>query len=644
MMSDVWRIFIVEADESLNQNLVTSLHKDGYDVHSVVSGPDAVRALWAEEYNVVIYDLSTPGTDGFELLEWLRAYRPGTHMMMIGEVSSTPQRMQALEGGAASYFEKPLDLRALREELRRVLQQTGFSASLDSFDLLDVIQIITMSRKSIALLIHIGVEERGILCFKTGELVWAEYGVLRGEEAFFALAAHKNGTVTQQAWDENVVSNVTQPLSRLIFQALQYRTKYANSQQYSGEIEPVRPVAQQPPAQYSDAEYDDSPFVFTADGQQSPLQPEQPEGILPERDFFDGGESVAEKEWWEKTGQYANVTADQAPTPKDVSDETPTMAMDANALRSLLQDMRSSNNSTSPVVQPTASTDRMDLPSWLIDQASSTHLPAVNPSLSAPAVHIPAIPSTPELPPSSMDWSMKQDNANSQNQSDTSVPPLWQDSESMPPIPSSWLIPATPTSPSQVTPAWEEQSQHQGESSQQRNNNSMSGILPGNAGNIGNTMSPFEVVRENTPRHEVVRENTPRETAEAGRVAAQHNYTTLIAALQSLGYSVPGFIATAILTSDGQPVAQVAADGIDISKMSKYFSTIQKSALLVFDQGEWGEYRDTILTSAKSHIMMRVVGNPKKIFHVLVTSRASNPTASLQMMSNIEESISSVLR
>src|SRR6266487_3746967 len=134
-----------------------------------------------------------------------------------------------------SAISKPLDLHLLKEELRRLLQQTGFSANLDPFDLLDVIQIITMSRKSIALLVNTGLEERGLLCFKGGELVWAEYGILRGEEAFFALAAHKNGTVTHQSWNEQVTPNVTQPLSRLIFQALQYRTKYADQQPYSGE-------------------------------------------------------------------------------------------------------------------------------------------------------------------------------------------------------------------------------------------------------------------------------------------------------------------------------------------------------------------------------------------------------------------------
>ncbi len=143
-MSDRWRILVVEDEENLNWSIVNSLRKDGYVVQGVMSGAEAIRILWSEEYDVVISDLKLPGADGFELLQWLRAYRPSTRMIMVAAFGSDAIRTQALESGVVSYLEKPLDLHLLKEELRRLLQQTGFSANLDSFDLLDVIQIITM--------------------------------------------------------------------------------------------------------------------------------------------------------------------------------------------------------------------------------------------------------------------------------------------------------------------------------------------------------------------------------------------------------------------------------------------------------------------------------------------------------------------
>ena len=160
-MSKQWHILIVLDEEYLSRNIVQSLQIDGYFVKGVSSATEAVHLLWAEEYDIVISDQKMPDLDGFELLQWMRTYRPSTRMIMIGMPGSSVTRTQALENGVVSYLEKPLDLHALKEELRRLLQQTGFSASLDSFDLLDVIQIVNMSHKTIAMVVNTGLEEQG---------------------------------------------------------------------------------------------------------------------------------------------------------------------------------------------------------------------------------------------------------------------------------------------------------------------------------------------------------------------------------------------------------------------------------------------------------------------------------------------------
>ncbi|MGH2482191.1 MAG: response regulator, partial [Ktedonobacteraceae bacterium] len=182
-MAEQWRILIIEGEENLNWNMVNALQKDGYIVRGVTGGGEAIRLLWSEEYDVVICDQQMPDADGFDLLQWMRTYSPNARMVMLGAPGNITARSQALEMGVSSYLEKPLELHVLKAELRRMLHSTGFSASLDSFDLLDVVQIITMSRKSIALVVSTGLEEQGTLRFQNGELISAEYGILRVEEA-----------------------------------------------------------------------------------------------------------------------------------------------------------------------------------------------------------------------------------------------------------------------------------------------------------------------------------------------------------------------------------------------------------------------------------------------------------------------------
>ncbi|MBV9230054.1 MAG: response regulator, partial [Chloroflexi bacterium] len=389
-MAEKWRIFVVEGEEKLNRNMLNSLRKDGYVVQGALNGADAVRALWSEEYDVVVCDLKTPGAGGFELLQWLRAYRPNTRIIMVGGMDSSMTRTQALESGAVGYLEKPLDLHLLKEELRRLLQQTGFSADLDSFDLLDVIQVITMSRNNIALLVNTGLEERGTLRFQNGELIWAEYGTLRGEEAFFALAAHKNGSVVQQHWNDPIIPNVKQPLSRLILQALQYRTKYANMEPYAAEPEVDSFVS-------LDIEEDDTPFVVQAES--SPAQMQDNSLYMATNQEPAPVNNDQSREWWERTGAFPTMQESMghifAIPINNEAPASPPLAANGYAL---------TDDSAASISSPehkTPASQRSDLPSWLTDQPTASNLPVVRPSSLSNSARIPV---TPVLKSSSPEW------------------------------------------------------------------------------------------------------------------------------------------------------------------------------------------------------------------------------------------------
>ncbi len=587
-MADRYRILVVEDDENLNRSIVNSLRRDGYFVHGVASGAEAIRSLWSEAYDVVISDLKAPGPDGFELLQWIRTYCPNSRMIMVAPVGSSVTRTQALEGGVVSYLEKPLDLHVLKEELRRLLQQTGFSASLDLFDLLDVIQIITMSRKNIALLVNTGLEEQGTLRFQGGELIWAEYGILRGEEAFFALAAHKNGTVIHQPWNEQITPNVTQPLSRLIFQALQYRSKYAAFQQQTGEQE-VLPQSLTVQEKGADL-VNDSPFV-TIEELYVPHTPIPDTPQVPETQSMPapvGRERMTDEpaEWWQQTGKNSGVTSEvnRSVTTNGAKHKQPTPRerLIGNTAKTSVP------NIATFTVRKTPASQRTDLPSWLIDQPTQADLPTVHPSSLAGTAEIPVM-SPVKSSSSSAEWQPIQ-----AIQSSASVKEQAPSKQ----ITASHKLPVVDkTSPQFVTPEW--QSPEDG----------------------SKLLSQSDKMR-----------------------TSKRNYSALVAALQTLGYSVPGFVASAVVSLDGQPIAQVALGDLDIAPVCKHFSNILQGVLLSLDQGNWGYHEDTVITSGEHYIFLRVVGGERNAFQVLITTREADPMESLEVMANVEGAISSALQ
>ena len=615
-MSELWRILLVEDDDYLNQNIVNSLRKDGYIVHGVKSGAEAIRLVWSEEFDVVIGDLRMPGADGFEMLQWLRSFRPKTLMIMVAASSSTVDRTQALEAGVVSYLSKPLDLHQLKEELRRLLQQTGFSASLDSFDLLDVIQIITMSRKSIALLVNTGLEERGVLRFQGGELIWAEYGILRGEEAFFALAAHKNGTVIHQPWNEQIIPNVRQPLSRLIFQALQYRSKYAAMQQPTGEHEAIAHTT----ATLADTLDDDRPFMTLETAPDDSFdevfevfnERAEDEEMVSRSKGNNGNSGSAENdeagEWWQQPAVMLPVSKSNddghigsPPSPVEpVPDALP---------------VADATNITPSTIHKTTASQRGDLPSWLIEQPTQSNLPRLGPtslSTSDPGT------ATPASKPSPAEWRPPVHRSRITEQL-----PRKQSTGAHKPLPKT-TGKRTSSSPEWTPPEQETPSNgHLGSLSPSRKT---SGALPLEELQEGDTPTLTKMSRISSPR------------------AVKEDYSALVAALQPLRYSIPGFIATAVASLDGTPIAQVTIDDIDITRMCSYFSKILQGVLQSLKEGNGGDYEDTIIVSANRRILLRVVGSNKDAFHVLITTRESGPLENLEVMANVEAAVAAAFQ
>lgn len=127
-------------------------------------------------------------------------------------------------------------------------------------------------------------------------------------------------------------------------------------------------------------------------------------------------------------------------------------------------------------------------------------------------------------------------------------------------------------------------------------------------------------------------------------VRKSYNYAALVSALQTLGYSVPGFIAAGVLSTEGEPIAQVAADNRDITEICKPFCLLLQHALHSLSAETWGAYENTVITTMQRHILLRVVHGEQRVFQVLITSREADPAEGLEVMINIEGVINAALR
>jgi two-component system phosphate regulon response regulator PhoB len=129
-------ILVVEDDGDIRQLLSYHLTKEGYDVTVVPSGEEALRAVGASTFDLVLLDLMLPGLDGLSVCQRLRA-QPDTAaipIIMLTAKGEEADIVTGLNAGANDYVTKPFSPKVLSARLRAVLRRPGVATAATSDD------------------------------------------------------------------------------------------------------------------------------------------------------------------------------------------------------------------------------------------------------------------------------------------------------------------------------------------------------------------------------------------------------------------------------------------------------------------------------------------------------------------------------
>ena len=67
------KILCIEDESFISELYARALRRSGYEVNTLISGIDGLRAAQSNEYDIILLDLMIPGMTGFEVLRQLRA-------------------------------------------------------------------------------------------------------------------------------------------------------------------------------------------------------------------------------------------------------------------------------------------------------------------------------------------------------------------------------------------------------------------------------------------------------------------------------------------------------------------------------------------------------------------------------------------
>ncbi|HEY9401080.1 MAG TPA: response regulator [Pyrinomonadaceae bacterium] len=116
------RALVIDDAPDVTEMLAILLQYAGYEVVMVYSGAQALEAVRAEQFDVLVSDIGMPGMNGYELAEAVRALPEyqATPMIAVTGFTMYEDRERALRCGFNAFLTKPINPRDLLNLVERL--------------------------------------------------------------------------------------------------------------------------------------------------------------------------------------------------------------------------------------------------------------------------------------------------------------------------------------------------------------------------------------------------------------------------------------------------------------------------------------------------------------------------------------------
>lgn len=125
------KILLVDDDIELTELLAELLSLEGFNVHTVHNGQEALNELESQHYDLILLDVMMPVLNGIETLKQVRQ-KYVLPVLMLSARDDEIDRVLGLELGADDYLPKPFNDRELVARIKAILRRTASTATPQS--------------------------------------------------------------------------------------------------------------------------------------------------------------------------------------------------------------------------------------------------------------------------------------------------------------------------------------------------------------------------------------------------------------------------------------------------------------------------------------------------------------------------------
>lgn len=127
-------ILIVDDEARILLLLQSLLKANGYQVTTVKSGDEALKALNDTSFDLIVTDLRMAPMDGLELLKEVKSLYPLLPIVLLTAYASVESAIEALKCGAFDYIAKPFKVDELLNVVQRAVDSTKLNRAIGISD------------------------------------------------------------------------------------------------------------------------------------------------------------------------------------------------------------------------------------------------------------------------------------------------------------------------------------------------------------------------------------------------------------------------------------------------------------------------------------------------------------------------------
>lgn len=123
LVQSVMKILYLEDDINLSNTVCEYLEDEGFFVDCVYDGEEALDKLYHKNYDLLLFDVTVPLLNGFELLKLLREQNIKTPTIFLTSLNTIDDLSKGYELGADDYIKKPFALKELLFRVKALLKR-----------------------------------------------------------------------------------------------------------------------------------------------------------------------------------------------------------------------------------------------------------------------------------------------------------------------------------------------------------------------------------------------------------------------------------------------------------------------------------------------------------------------------------------